>query len=219
MQWVDIDGDGQNELVTGKRFLAKLRGEGYVVGAKFLPGGFFPFFRRDVIELTERELTISEVFGDAGASLEMSALRSRDHEERIVLIEHFLRSRDPVADDFANLAARAVEIVRTDPSIARVSDLAGRIGVSRRALDRLFRRHVGVAPKWVIRRYRIHEACERIAAGNAAVWPALAQELGYFDQSHFIRDFKSQVGKTPAAYAASILIRADRDNGAYAALR
>ena len=48
----------------------------------------------------------------------------------------------------------------------------------------------------------MHEVCERVRSGAPASWPDLAQELGYFDQAHFIRDFKSQVGRTPAQYAA-----------------
>ena len=70
-------------------------------------------------------------------------------------------------------------------------------------LERTFRRCVGVGPKWILRRFRVHEACERIAAGAPPCWSALAAELGYFDQAHFIRDFKSQVGRTPAEYAAA----------------
>ena len=70
-----------------------------------------------------------------------------------------------------------------------------------RALQRLFREYVGVSPKWVINRYRLHEALEQIAAGGAIDWSALALDLGYFDQAHFIRDFRRLVGVSPGAYA------------------
>jgi AraC-like DNA-binding protein len=75
--------------------------------------------------------------------------------------------------------------------------------VSSRTIERLFRRYVGVSPKWVVRRYRVHEACERVKTGVAPDWSQLAHELGYFDQAHFIHDFKAQVGRTPADYAAA----------------
>ena len=111
-------------------------------------------------------------------------------------------SSEPTSDALAVLAARAVDVARAEPSLSRASQLAERLGVSRRTLERFFRRYVGVGPKWIVRRFRIHEACERIAAGAPACWSALAAELGYFDQAHFIRDFKSQVGRTPSEYAA-----------------
>ena len=77
-----------------------------------------------------------------------------------------------------------------------------RFGLSARSLQRLFRRYVGVGPKWVLQRYRLHEAAERIADGEGGDWAAFALELGYFDQAHFIKDFKALVGCSPAEYAA-----------------
>ena len=186
-----------------QRFVAELEGEGFVVGVKFQPAGFFPFFKRDVFELSERELPIAEVFGLAGAALEADVMAAPTDDARIARMEAFLRSREPASDDLVVLAGRAVEAVRADPSVSRATELAARVGVSRRTLERVFRRYVGVGPKWVIRRFRVHEACERIAAGAPPCWSALATELGYFDQAHFIRDFKSQVGRTPSAYAAT----------------
>ena len=71
--------------------------------------------------------------------------------------------------------------------------------MSLRSLQRLFSCYVGVSPKWVIMRYRIHDAVEQIAAGQPSDWSRLAQDLRYCDQTHFIKDFKALVGKSPAA--------------------
>ena len=75
-----------------------------------------------------------------------------------------------------------------------VAELADRFAVSQRTLQRAFADCVGVGPKWVLQRYRMHEAAERIAAGEPPDAAALAFDLGYFDQSHFIRDFTTQIG-------------------------
>jgi AraC-like DNA-binding protein len=99
--------------------------------------------------------------------------------------------------------ARMARAMLDDPSIARVEDLTERFGMSARTLQRLFRRYVGVGPKWVLQRYRLHEAAERIADGYSGDWAALALDLGYFDQAHFIKDFKALVGCSPAEYAAA----------------
>ena len=88
-----------------------------------------------------------------------------------------------------------------DPAVVRVDELAARHAMSPRTLQRLFRRYVGVSPKWVLQRYRLHEAAERIAEGRDGDWAATALELGYFDQAHFIRDFKALIGASPAQYA------------------
>lgn len=64
-----------------------------------------------------------------------------------------------------------------------------------------FAEHVGIGPKWVIRRYRLHEVTERMAAGADLDWAALAAELGYADQAHLARDFKALFGEPLTHYA------------------
>lgn len=74
--------------------------------------------------------------------------------------------------------------------------------ISVRTLQRLFDEYVGVPPKWVVRRFRVQEAAERAREGGRVDWAALAVDLGYTDQPHFVHDFKAQVGRTPSEYAA-----------------
>jgi len=76
--------------------------------------------------------------------------------------------------------------------------------IAARQLQRLFREYVGVTPKWVIQRYRLIEAAERLATGVTEDFAGLALDLGYADQAHFIRDFKKLVGRPPAGYARSV---------------
>ena len=91
-----------------------------------------------------------------------------------------------------------------------VAQLAARHAVSPRTLQRAFADHVGVGPKWVLKRYRMHVAAERIAAGEVGDGVSLALDLGYFDQSHFIRDFTAQIGRAPGAYARACAAAAGR---------
>lgn len=82
--------------------------------------------------------------------------------------------------------------------------------MSTRTLQRLFRRHVGVGPKWVLGRYRLHAAAEQLAAGERHDWTTLALDLGYFDHAHFIRDFSAVAGRSPAEYEAQCAALAAR---------
>ncbi len=76
-------------------------------------------------------------------------------------------------------------------------------------LQRLFADYVGVGPKWVIRRYRLHEITERMAAGGRIDWARLAAELGYADQAHLSRDFTAIVGESSTQYAQRYPDRAE----------
>jgi AraC-like DNA-binding protein len=176
-------------------------GAGRVVGVKFRPGAFQPFFGRSVHQLTNRVLPIAAVFGRAGDAL-ADAVRAEPREPFAVM-EAFLRERAPAPDPNLDVLARIVRTMLDDPAVVRVDELAARHAMSPRTLQRLFRRYVGVSPKWVLQRYRLHEAAERIAEGRDGDWAATALELGYFDQAHFIRDFKALVGASPAQYASA----------------
>jgi AraC-like DNA-binding protein len=117
--------------------------------------------------------------------------------------ETLLRCHLPPTDEHVPVVSGMVDAVATDRTIARVEQLVDRFGLTKRALERLFRAYVGVTPKWVIQRYRLFEAAERLASGQAD-GAQLAQELGYFDQAHFSRDFKAMVGTSPVAFARDV---------------
>ena len=93
-----------------------------------------------------------------------------------------------------------VEEIATDRSLTTVDIVGRRFGISPRSLQRLFSRYIGVSPKWVINRHRLHEVVDRLAKGETVDWTRLALDLGYFDQAHFIRDFKAIIGRTPGDY-------------------
>ena len=120
------------------------------------------------------------------------------------MIESFLRGFDCSANEPMMLAGRVAERVCDDRGITRVDQLVDEFQIGKRHLQRLFSEYVGVSPKWVIQRYRLLDAAERVKAGGAIEWADLASDLGYADQAHFIRDFKRLVGRTPADYARAL---------------
>jgi AraC-like DNA-binding protein len=189
--------------VHNERFGRRLEGRGQVFGVKFRPGGFRPFFGRPVAELTDRSLPVGEVFGPDAEDLCSTVLATEVDRAQIDLVERFLRERLPEPDRSVELAGDAVRTVLEDTSIKTVEDLVERVGRSARTLQRLFREYVGVTPKWVIRRHRLQQAAERAAQGRRVDWARLSVDLGYFDQSHLIKEFRRQIGASPTEYAAA----------------
>jgi AraC-like DNA-binding protein len=186
--------------VHRRRDSRMLSGSGWAVGVKFRPGGFSGFLGRPVHEITDRVLALPDVFGAAGHALAREAAVRPDPAAKIALAEAFLRARMPPPDPEVELVQAVVaDMLEVDPG-ATVAAIARRHAVSTRTLQRLFRRHVGVGPKWVLRRYRLQEAAEQLAAGERSDWTRLALDLGYFDHAHFIRDFRAVVGRSPAEY-------------------
>jgi transcriptional regulator GlxA family with amidase domain len=120
----------------------------------------------------------------------------------IAAIETLLAPRAGVKDPHATLAGDVIESMRHFGPHTRVEQLAVTHHLAPRTLQRLFRRYVGVRPKWVLKRLRIHQAAEQLAGASSPAWTDLALSLGYYDHAHFIRDFRLVVGRSPAEYAA-----------------
>lgn len=186
------------------RFVRTLEGEGWVLGVKMRPGGFRPFVDHSIARLKNRVVPIDAVFGEGTTERTLERMRAAtSFAARVEIVEALLEARLPEVDPRAVLAADIVRRVLEDASLQRVADVAAAFGLSPRALQRLFTEYVGVSPKWVILRYRLHEALERMHAGQKVDHAALAAELGFTDQAHFIRAFKALVGRPPAAYERS----------------
>ena len=179
-----------------KRFVAQLSDRGDVFGTKFTPAGFSAFTRIPMRELVDGIVSVQAATGRTPRTPtngDFEAVRAR--------VETFLRSFQPVRTEQMALADRLVRLVQEDRAIARAEDLARAADISVRSLHRLFERYVGVGPKWIVRRSRVQDAAERVARGEHVDWAGAAHDLGYHDQAHLIRDFRAQIGLTPAAYA------------------
>ncbi|MFJ2154151.1 DUF6597 domain-containing transcriptional factor [Streptomyces microflavus] len=180
-------------------FTQKLTGRGRVCGVQFRPGGFRPFAPEHALsDLTGRRIDAAEVLRTpppAGAVLDPA-----DEDARVRALDACLLALEPRPDPQATLAMELVDRVRADRSVRRVGQLARSAGLSPRTLQRLFSAYVGVGPKWVILRYRIHEALERAESEPAVDWARLAADLGYSDQAHLVRDFTATVGVPPTAF-------------------
>lgn len=232
-----VTGGGRSSIIgimTG-RFTRQLEGRSRVVGVKFKPGGFHPFWRAaggtTVSQLADREIAPCEAFGSESAEIERELLSldaawhgaaeageaeaeadagadaasDANNEQMMSLLDRFLLARLPPHDPQVDAVCAIAEGIMADRDIIKVDDVVSRWSINKRTLQRLFNQYVGVSPKWVIKRYRLHEAVERVAAGEVVNWSQLAADLGYFDQTHFIKDFKALIGKSPAEYARSAI--------------
>lgn len=197
---------GKSEIIgvmTGK-FSRVLENYGRVFGVKFKPGAFYPFVKSPISQFTDDSLSLRDAFGVDGTRFEETMLRCEDEGATIALAENFLRERLPERDENVAVINRIVDRIIADRTITKVDDIVSRLDLNKRTLQRIFSQYVGVSPKWVIKRYRLHEAAEQLADGEAVDWPKMALDLGYFDQAHFIKDFKAIVGRAPADYAKNI---------------
>ncbi len=176
--------DGGRLAIAGigrERFTYTYRGTGRVFGVKFRPGGFLPFLGAPVAELAG--MPAEQLWGPAVTALAARMAVAGGVDELVAAVEGFLRARWPPHDPQVEWVGRIVAALLHDRTIARVDDITDRFGIRPRTLQRLFQRYVGVSPKWVLRRYRLHEAAAALAQDQHRPWAEVAAELGYYDQS------------------------------------
>lgn len=189
--------------VTRGAFVAHLSGKGAVLGVRFRPGAFHAWLGADVATITDQVVPFARWLGGDDAMLTDDVLSRETVAARIQRAEELLLPACPSPDPQVDLLHSIVARVETDSSIRTAEDLARVAGIGLRSLQRLFRSHVGVSPKWVVQRARLQEAASRLARGDQIDLAALAVELGYFDQAHMTRDFTSLVGSPPATYQSA----------------
>lgn len=195
---------GEVVVVTGvatRRFDVDVRGTGRVAGVRFRPGGLAALTRSEASGWTDA--TIS-----ARGLLPAEAIDRLGDPDLAEDAEAWAEAAEAVLDELAGDEAdeRYDELLRivgdmlADRSLVTVADVGDRHGLSARSLQRLFIHYVGVGPKWVLARYRMHDAVTEIDDGYDGPLLDLALRFGWYDQAHFTRDFTALVGVTPGAY-------------------
>jgi AraC-like DNA-binding protein len=183
-------------------FTRRLAGAGKALGVRFRPGGFRPFYASPVFTLNDRVVPARVIFGSAADRTCEAVMAAAGDDAMTALAAGLLRGASPRPDPHAAQVADIVALITADPGLRRVAQVADACGIPERRLQRLFADYVGVSPKWVMRRARLHEAALRVDSGGVVDWAALAAELGYADQAHLSRDFTATLGVPPTRYAA-----------------
>ena len=122
--------------------------------------------------------------------------------EAVRLLESALAESLPAVDEEGRLINAVVEYVEGDPTVQRVGQVVDKFALGERSLQRLCARRIGLSPKWLVQRRRLHEAAERLRTPEPPDLARVAVELGYADQAHFTRDFRTVTGLTPGEFAA-----------------
>jgi AraC-like DNA-binding protein len=186
----------------------ELAGSGWAVGTMLQPAAGLPLVGGPVERLTDRALPLADTaFPDTTLVDRIRAAIDDDPSDpdrqrtAVAAVELTLRGLLPV-DDEGLLVNAIVEYVEGDPDVQRVSQVCEKFAITERTLQRLTARRIGLSPKWLVQRRRLHEAAERLREVARPDLARLAADLGYSDQSHFGRDFRAVTGLTPGEFAA-----------------
>jgi AraC-like DNA-binding protein len=174
----------------------------HVVGVSFRPGGTTAFFPTPAADLTDIDAPLEALWGvRATARLREQLLAAPSPDAALDVMEATLRAawlgraRHPAV-------AFALDAFVRRPDIGRVGAVTEAVGLSPKRFIERFKAEVGVTPKRYCRLLRFQHAVRRAHADHAVDWTDVAAASGYFDQAHFIHDFREFSGLTPTAYGA-----------------
>jgi AraC-like DNA-binding protein len=168
--------------------------DGFVI--LFQPSALGLLFALPAQEFTDQDIDAEYVFGGIIVRFHEQLADCQTFEERISVANRFLLRRALAAPIRDGISAAATDILRRVRG-ARVSDMAGRAGMSLRQFERRFVQQVGVSPKLFARIARFEAALDRMARSPQGSWTEVAHRFGYYDQMHMVHDFSRFTGKTP----------------------
>ena len=176
-----------------------------IISARFLPDGICPFINMPVSTLENKAVSLTEIFNEEGRKLEEEVINAKDAQERIKLIETFLLSKLTGQPAIDAITKSCVEVIFQSQGQIGLAALADKMNIHRRNMERKFTSMIGISPKQLARVARLQAALKMIQQKKCNSLTEIAYENGYFDQAHFIKDFKEFTGMSPKSFFADNL--------------
>lgn len=177
-----------------------------IFSIRFHPNGLRPFVSFDVQEITSQNVSVKDIWKNEGDILEEKILIASNDEQRIQIIESFLlqklKQHISTADPAINYC---VQYILQNHGNINVPVLASAVNISPRQLERRFIAAVGISMMTLARIQRFQHTLYLLEKNQYTSFTALTYELGFYDQAHFIKDFKVFTGLSPKQYLSENL--------------
>jgi AraC-like DNA-binding protein len=202
---IKIHGDWERQpkmLLGGqlkKHFFLRNTGESGMIGIKWKPAALAHLFDLKMDSLTNDVIELPDAMHFLFSPLMGRNLNLAD-EHPLELLDDFLS--DQLKDDRGfteKLAHKASTLILNKEGLINIKELTNRLNCSERQLERVFKSAIGLSPKFYSRIIRMGKTFELMKEGNNS-WSDLVYESGFYDQPHFIKNFKEFTGEDPSAY-------------------
>jgi|SRR5690554_2148534 len=178
---------------------------GYVntFAIRFYPYGFANFVTMPIKNLANKETPIAELFGQPTADeLEQKIIHATDTQQRIEIIETFLLNKLNEKATIDNIVKSTIDALLATGGSASINAILKEDLSKRRQLERNFVKQIGISPKQLAKVIRLQSALKMVLNQKTETLTQIAYESEYYDQNHFIKDFKEFTGTTPKEFLA-----------------
>lgn len=171
-----------------------------IFAVRFNPDGFVPFATKPLSTMENRAVALEELFGNDGLQLESDILTARTTADRVKIIELFLNERVGSAELIDKIIKSTIAAMFTLNGELSVSEISKEMKVNRRQLQRRFSAVIGLSPKQLSKIIRLQAAIKLLMNNEQGNLTDIAYEGNYYDQAHFIKDFKEFTGVSPKKF-------------------
>jgi AraC-like DNA-binding protein len=170
------------------------------LGIVFKPTGLHHLFGLQMFAFTNTRENLHDVLKVHFQHIEEKLAESKSDQARILLLEDLLLTRLKNTESYPDGVDRAARTIIDNFGNVTIDELLQDAFMSRRKFERHFLSRVGLSPKYYARIRRYGYICSLMAGQRSTSWDKLLYRAGYYDQSHFIKDFKEFSGKSPGHY-------------------
>jgi AraC-like DNA-binding protein len=181
-------------------------GTGRIVGVRFRPGAFHAFWNKSLSGLKDKIIDVQQAFPEMDDRY-VQQLLSLDDQAAVHMLAGTLRDKNPRPDPHIDLINELIDAIENNGELQTVKAVARQFHRSERWIQQLFQEYVGIGLKWMLQRNKLLEAAKHIRESDDPDWAAIAYDLGYSSQQHFITDFKRVLGKTPLQYKKELALQ------------
>jgi len=179
------------------------RGDSGVIAVTFLPKGASHFLRFPLSDIEDCSIALSDIFNSKINEVEERICIATTTLARIQIIEQFLTTCfRPVNTNDVLLITKGVEIINSSKGQIKASELSKKLIITNKTLERKFSIYLGKTPKQFIKIVRFQGVIQYLSNIDHKHLTQLTYDNGYYDQSHFIKDFKNMSGYTPSEFLA-----------------
>lgn len=171
------------------------------IAIRFYPYGFANFISEPIENLVNKETSLEQLFGfETATDLEQNIINAKDTEHRINIIEEFLLNRLNEEKTINAIVKNTVDSLLSTNGSVSISSIFKDNPSKRRQLERNFRKQIGVSPKQLGKLIRLQTALKMLLNQQSENLTDIAYNSEYFDQAHFIKDFREFTGINPKEF-------------------
>ncbi|MCB0278709.1 MAG: helix-turn-helix transcriptional regulator [Calditrichaeota bacterium] len=169
---------------------------------RFHAGGSYPFIQMPIIDLNNLVVDAELVFGQEILDLYEQLCEDSDAQSKFRLVENWLMKRLQRCLLPETVIQYAVQHIKQSPSLESLKQISDQCGYSQKQFIHLFKKHIGLSPKAYQRIIRFNQVLQEIERHRHINWSQLVYDCGYYDQAHFIKEFKLFSGMNPSQFLA-----------------